>query len=273
MAFNIGAAVAAAAQNTNMNDAQKGGGYTPPEAGFVRLRLVGYYEIGQHIEQHGQAKGKVKPKVKLVFELSGPKHQPKETDGGKVPLRMTVDMTLSLNEKATFYKLFKGMNHTGKHVHMAQMLGEAFVGKVEHKKVGEKTYANLIDIRAPYIEQVNVEEGTTTQVPVNVDPPLSEIKGFIWDHAVPEMWDSIFIEGEWEEKKDDKGNVTHPAKSKNTLQLQIMSAVNFKGCPIYDYANGKVKKEDVAAMAAEIASIGTNPEQEPAAEDALAGVA
>lgn len=281
MAFNIKQMAAEVAKTApNMNEAQKGGGYTPPEAGFTRLRFVGYYEVGQHKEEYGVAKGKIKPKVKLVFELSGPKHQPKEGDDGqKVPIRMTIDLTYSLNEKAGFYKLFKAMNHTGKCTHMAEMLGEAFVGKVEHTTKGEgqnaRTYANLKDVRAPFIEQVNVEEGSTTLVPVNVDPALSEIKGFLWDHATPEMWDSIFIEGQWDEKKNDKGEVTQEAKSKNVLQDLIRKAVNFKGSPIYDYATGKVSKADTAALTAAIdaAASGEANAAPAAAEDALAEIA
>lgn len=275
MAFNIRNMVADVAKTApNMNEAQSGGGgYTPPEAGFVRLRFVGYYELGQHEEKFGVAKGKIKNKVRLVFELSGPKHAPREVDGQKVPQRMSVDLTMSLNEKAGFFKLFKAMNHSGKHTHMAEMLGEEFVGTVVHKEKGEgqskKVYANLKDVRAPFIDSLNEETGEVTKKRIAVDPALSEIKGFLWDHATPEMWDSIFIEGEWEEKRNDKGEVTHPARSKNTLQLLIMSAVNFKGSPIYDYATGKVKKEDAAAMAAELAKIGEGA----AAEDALAEIA
>jgi hypothetical protein len=43
----------------------------------------------------------------------------------------------------------------------------------------------------------------------------------------------LFIEGEYPERKDDKGNVTSPARSKNVFQNAIKNAVNFKGSPIY----------------------------------------
>jgi hypothetical protein len=51
----------------------------------------------------------------------------------------------------------------------------------------------------------------------------------------------LFIEGEYPERKDDKGNVTAPAKSKNVFQNTIKNAVNFRGSPIYTLlaANGQ----------------------------------
>ncbi len=80
----VQAAIAAAAQQTNMNEAQKGGGgsYEPPAAGLARLRLVGYIETGK---EHDERYSKTKDKVRLIFELSGPKHKPKEVEEVPAP--------------------------------------------------------------------------------------------------------------------------------------------------------------------------------------------
>jgi hypothetical protein len=277
--FNIKDVAAAAAKTTDMTKATAGGGdYQPPAVGHPNLRFVGYFELGDHEEKFGVAKGKVKKKVQLVFELSGPKYPARDTDGGKVPVRMSIDMTLSLNEKATFFKTFKAMNdaHGGKATHIAELLGAEFKGTVEHKEKeaqGKKrTYANLVNIRKAEIEDPDSGE----MRPVKVDPPLTEIKGFIWDFATPEMWDSIFIPGEYEERKNDKGEVTAPAKSKNVIQLKIASALNFKACPIFDYAKGKIKAEDLAALDAALDESGAgdaDDEAKPDRPDPMADVA
>jgi hypothetical protein len=46
------------------------------------------------------------------------------------------------------------------------------------------------------------------------------------------MWDTLFIDGEYPERKNDKGEVTAPAKSRNQFQLKIAAAKNYKGSPI-----------------------------------------
>ncbi len=270
MAFNIKDRVKAAAQQTNMTEATGGGGYTPPPEGHPNLRLVGYYELGQHEEKYGAAKGKVKSKVQLVWELSGPKYP--VTDGN--PMLMKQELAYSLNSKATLFKLFKEMNaaHGGKFTHIAEFLGDyGFKGTVKHTVKGEgdqkRTYANLENIRKAEREN---DEGE--MVPVKVDPAITEVKGFIWDQADPEMWDSIYIEGEWEERKNDAGEVTAPKRSKNVIQARIMSAINFKGSPVYEYATGKFKKEDLAAMEAAVAEAAADDSATPG-PDALDDIA
>lgn len=217
----------------NMNEATAGGGYTvTPEGKNARLRLVGYYEVGKHTVQKGPYAGKKVDEVKLVWELSGNKWEPQEFDGKKVPYRITDTMTYSLSEKANFFKLFKRMNecHGGEATIMAELLGKEFLGDVVHNKSktdDKKVFANLVNIRKAEREN---DDGDI--VPVKVAEPLTELKMFIWDIADKEMWDSIFIDGMYEEKKDKDGNVTHKAKSKNVLQEYIMSALNWDECPV-----------------------------------------
>lgn len=279
MSFDYNAAVAAAAKQTDMNKASKGGGYTPPAKGLARLRFVGYIECGQQKDEW-QGQVKIKEKVKLIFELSGPKHQPKEIDGNKIPHRITIEENLSLNEKAWFYKIFKAMNYSGEATHIAQLLGQEFLGEVIHKtsKAGN-VYAGLkgdagYTIRAPYVE--DPETGETRKVPAG--PQLSEIRCFLWDFASKEMWDSIFIEGQYDEEKDSEGKVTRKARSKNVFQEQIKAAVNFEGSPIAEVLGGDALGfgEEADAGEEQQAPETPAPEEAPTTEtgedDPLAGV-
>lgn len=228
MAIDFKALAAKAAATRDMTQAQAGGGdYEPPAAGMARCRLVAYIETGRHREEY-KGQPKVKEKVTLIFELSGPKHKP--TEG--VPIRLTITESLSLNEKANFFKLFQRMNYQGKS-HFAEMLGDDFICTVVHKKStdGKKTYANLRDeggytVRPPFLP--NPETGE--DVRIVADPQISPTKCFIWDYADAEQWASIFIDGSYDEKKLDDGTVI-PAKSKNQFQNAIRSAINFEGSP------------------------------------------
>lgn len=250
--FNPQEAIArAAAEGPNMNEAQKGGGgnYVPPAEGLVRLRFVAYVELGKH-EEEFKGEKKIKDKVQLGFEASGPRHPPSE-DG--TPIRFTIIENYSLNEKAHFYKLFKRMNHEGTATHMAQLLGQDYLANVVHKTVGEgdskRTYANLRDdagytIRAPYVD--DPESGERRRV--TVDEAKTPIKCFLWNYASKEMWDSIFIDGMYDEVKDDDGKVIRPAKSKNVLQERIKTAINWQGSPMQEilFAGGDVATPEAA---------------------------
>lgn len=217
-----------------MNEAQSGGDYTPPAAGLARARFVGYFEMGVHEEEYeGQKRDRAK--VDLVFELSGPNHEPRKLDDGTlVPIRVTVQETLSFNDKANFFKLFAAMNYAGKATHMAELLGDAFVVEVFHRKSkdGKKVYANLKGDNGYNIKGTTVQDPLTGKpVILEVVPAVTELKAFIWDIADKEMWDSIHIAGEYPERKDgDK--VISPARSKNVIQEKIMKAKNWKDHPL-----------------------------------------
>jgi len=211
-----------------------------PVAGMTRLRLFQYIELGRHVDG---PKGQEKEKelVFLNFELSGPKHPPIEIEGRKVPLTMSLTLPLSLNEKARFYKLFKRLNHDGKATHFAQFLGQDFLGTVFHKESGEgtekRTYANLynedgLSIRPPFSVNINPETGDETQIRVTADPLLSPIKCFLWNFATKDMWDSLFIDGTWDDVTDKDGKVIRAGASKNWMQNRIRTARNFADSPL-----------------------------------------
>lgn len=235
---NIQGAIKEAAAQTDMNEAQGGGGGERriPAEGLTRLRFISYIELGIH---HDEKYSKDKNEVVLQFELSGPKHEPFEINGKKVPFIITIRENLSLNEKANFFKLFRRMNHTGEYTHMAQMLGKEFLGTVVNVERGEgpnkRTYSNLRDdggytIRPPFVEDPETGESKR----IEVQPALTPLRCFLFDYADKEQWDSIFIDGRWDDKTDDEGKVIREGRSKNIYQNTIREAKNFAGSPIAD---------------------------------------
>lgn len=285
----IQAAIAkAAAEGPNMNEASKGGGeYKPPAAGPCLLSLVAYVELGQ---QKYPARGKfpagIEEQVELVFEIHGKGHEPKELDDGTfLPERVTVKLKKSLNEKAWYYKIFKQLNYAGKHTHMAQCVGEMFKGQIFHStpaKEGDRVYANLRDDNGyKFGAAVYNPDPTdlTTIAPFPTQRIHTELKVFLWDYASKEMWDSLYIDGEWEERKDEKtGKVITPAKSKNVWQNKIKEAVNFAGSPISDIIGNDAVLDLPETDLASANAAAEQPEskaEEPgkgAVDDALAGL-
>lgn len=233
---------AATATGADMTQAQQGGGdYEPPAAGPTRLRFVAYVEVGKH-ERIFQGTKKTENRVQLVFELSGPKHPPQEINGERVPHRITIEENLSLNDKANFFKLFQRMNYKGSATHMVQLLGESYLGTVVHDKWTAKKGPNAgkerisatlrgddgYTIRPPRFEDPETGELRVIQV----DPPISQLRGFVWNLADKQQWDNLFIDGTYPERKDATGKVIAPAKSKSVFQNKIRQALNFEGSPI-----------------------------------------
>lgn len=234
----------AAATGTNMTVASVGGGgdYDPPAKGPTRLRFIAYVELGK---QNGSYMGKptIKEKVQLVFELSGKNHAPRILDDGtKIPHRISIEVNFSLNDKAALFKLFQRLNYKQEATHIAQLLGQAYKGEVFHREYkrndGKMGIAAELDNKAegysiapPRVEDDEVDGGWRV---LEVAPATTPIKCFLWGHADKEQWDSLFIEGEYPERKDDKGVVTAKAKSKNVLQNKIKAAANFIGSPMHE---------------------------------------
>lgn len=280
--FDITAAIKqAAAQGPDMNEAQKGGGsfeYQPPAEGVCLATLIGYIETG---EVHDEKYGKTKNTVQLIFELAGGKNQPRELeDGTKIPHRVTINMTLSLNEKAHFYKLFRKLNYKGEAKHMAELLDHYWLVTVRHRKNKDgKVFANLDDIDRNYTFRppVRIEgdelAGTAKQIPIAKPERLSELRLFLWDFPSKEMWDSLYIDGTYDEVKDDSGKVIRPARSKNVIQNRIKEAANWDSSPMAEIlaAGGDLDLDPLSTSAAPEAT----PEEalaDNSDEDPLAGL-
>lgn len=230
-------AIAAEAEQNNYNEATPAGDYQPLPEGPVRLRFIGYVELGKH-ETEWQGKKRTNEKVRFFFEVTGPKIEPR--DDGQ-PHVISFEKNKSTSEKAAYYKLFRRMNYSGNHRVFASMLGEAFRGHLYHSTSGEgdakRTYVNLWDgdgnftISAPYFDDPETGERKAIRVP----EPVSPLKCLLWNNPDMQQWDSIFVDGEWE-ARDGK-----PAKSKNVYQNKIKSAIDYVGSPIQELLLGEVE--------------------------------
>lgn len=283
MSFDIQAAIQqAASKGPDMNEAQKGGGsfeYQPPAEGVCLATLVGYIETG---EVYDEKYSKTKNTVQLIFELAGGKNQPRETeDGTKIPHRVTLHMTLSLNEKAHFYKLFRKLNYKGEAKHMAELLGDYWLVTVRHNKNKDgRVFANLDDIDRNYTFRppVRIEgdelAGTAKQIPVPKPERLSELRLFLWDFPSKAMWDSLFIDGTYEERKDDSGKVIAPARSKNVIQNKIKEAHNWDSSPMAEIlsAGGELDLDPLSTSAEQATAAASDALADNSNDDPLAGL-
>lgn len=270
LARQAAAAAAMAAAGNDQTKVVTGGGdgpLPPPAEGFVKLRLVSYVEFGKFTEEY-QGKAKTKNEAALTFELSGPKHMPRDLDDGtKRAQTMTVYVNLSQHEKAGWPKLFRALNYKGAATHVVSLIGDAYVANIFHKPIakprpgGPLVRATFINpdtgnftIRAPRVEALNEETGDMEYKIVPVPPLIGEPKWFLFDAPTIEDWDSLFIDGTYEAKKDEAGNVTQPAKSKNSLQAKIISAKNFKGSQLEALLQAGGKPIDFGVEAEALAS-------------------
>lgn len=208
-----------------------GGEYVPPAEGPARLRLVGYIETGVHTTESPKYGVKSKAKATLLFELSGPKHEPKVLDDGrKVPYIISIELNVGTHEKSLYGKLFRQMakEYPGS-THFTHLLGEAFLGTVKHRTFkrrdgSEGVVAELKDESGYTIRGTTFTDPETGELRrIKVAEPISEPRVFVWDYATEEYWDSLFIDGTY-----DNGD------SKNKFQERIKAADNFIGSPIYN---------------------------------------
>lgn len=267
----------------------EGGDYTPPAEGRARARFVGYVETGKHTRSF-KGQPKTKQELRLFFELSGPKHPPREVDGKKYPHIIEVEESLSLHEKANWPKLFAKLNYSGKAKHPVELLGSAYLVTVTHRKwakagedksdptkwtgVDPKLRGNdgSYNIDPPSFE--DPETGETRAV--KVDPAITPLRAFLWNNPSKEQWDSIFIEGEWPERKDKDGKVTKKAASKNVLQLRCRAADNFGGSPLDEMLKANGISLDLPSLSDPDMDADYDEQSAPpaaAAKDPLAGAA
>lgn len=254
---------AAAATQANQTQATAGGGdYTPPAAGRTISRLVGYVELGVHTRKgtNGQP-DKDENQVRLIFELLGQKHPPQEVNGVLTPVRISVDVSLSLNEKAHFFKIFSRMNWQGQATHASQLLTKPFIVEVFHKARQADPSKSYATLKGP--------DGFAIFPPTNPDALTGEVKDisdkvpaaisvprlFVWEapaNLLKPMWDSLFIDGAFPD-----------GRTRNVLQEQIRAAKNFKDSPIYQLLQTGGKPLDLGAQA----TTPTTPAAQPGAQD------
>lgn len=274
MSFDLSAIVEQAAnESVDMSEASKGGGgATPPAAGTCIATLVGYIEKGTRVKKgyKGAADKKVR-KATWIIELAGGSNPHTKTEGDNpvtIAKRININTWLPAagkapNAKSGFYKVFSAFNADKSAKIPAQCLGrhakvivsvEEFTneagevikyGSVGNAQDGFRISPAQIDLT----DEAGMPTGQVKLIPA--PPVISSIRCFLWDYANKEMWDSLFIEGEYEAVEAKDGQAARPAKSKNVIQEEIKTALDWVGSPMYNIltAGGELDVEDLAADA------------------------
>lgn len=198
----------------DMNIATKGGGggILYPE-GVVMARLVEYIELGSHrVEYQGKLKDAT-PMARLGFAIYGEGYQ---QDDGTPGIIRTYEFSLSTNEKAKAFKLFKKLNYKGTAKRFSQLLSEPYLLKIVHTKPKDATQKPraIIDLEG-FLPPHDPVSKSPYPVPV---APDEMYRLFLWNKPTKAMWDSLYVEGTF-----DDGN------SKNFVQERCMAATDFPG--------------------------------------------
>lgn len=204
----------AAEYEQDMNIATKGGGggILYPE-GVVMARLVEYIELGSHrVEYQGKLKDAA-PMARLGFAIYGEGYQ--QEDGTPGIIR-TYEFSLSTNEKAKAFKLFKKLNYKGTAKRFSQLLSEPYLLKIVHTKPKDATQKPraIIDLEG-FLPPHDPVSKSPYPVPA---APDEMYRLFLWNKPTKAMWDSLYVEGTF-----DDGN------SKNFVQERCMAATDFPG--------------------------------------------
>jgi hypothetical protein len=277
---------------TKQVSGEGGGEYTPPAEGPCRVRFIGYIEIGQHTSNF---KGQEKKAYQAVaqFEISGPKHPPQDFDGKLVPHVAEIKMNVSRHEKATMVKLFNILNWKGAQNNFLALLGEGYLATIRHRKYKRRDGTDgvaveltddngVLTIRPPSFPDPETGEPRTVQVAEAISP----LRGFMWDFADKDCWDTLFIDGTYEAREAKDGKPAMPARSKNKWQNLIKSSNTFKGSAIHELLGGGVidvpdaerpdhdeeEAQEDTKSAAGASNAGQQVPTGQAADDALAGV-
>jgi len=217
-------------QAVDMTEVGSGGGGLMP-AGYATARMVTYIELGEHVQI---IEGKAKPassQIRVGFKLFG---GPDDCYEGR--FISTFDLGVSNNSKANTKKFFDRLNWANDMKHFAQGLGRGFLIPItvaKSKTTGKES--NRIDLGGilPPLDAVSKAPYPIPEV------QLSDLKYFFFDKPTKETWDSLFVEGTW-----DDGN------SKNNIQEKILTAVNFPGSALEQLISGVVLPDLGAAPAA-----------------------
>lgn len=271
----LAAAIAQAAEESvDLTEASKGGGgYTPPAPGTCIATLIGYLEMGRRIKKgyKGAADKKVR-QAHWIFELAGGSNPHTVTEEGtKIAKRITVKTWLpepgkQASDKSGFYKLFSALNHEknpdikipaqllGKHVKVivsnetfTPSGGEEIVfASIGSAQEGFRISPAHIDLT----DDAGMPTGQIKQIPK--PEVLSPLRCFLWDYASKQMWDELFIEGEYEAVEAKDGKPARPAKSKNVIQIGITEALDWEGSPMHQIlaAGGELEVDAISEGAA-----------------------
>lgn len=243
---------------TQLNDQsviQAGGGRDLLPAGRALVRPFMYIECGMHIETYQGKPKPAAPYFRLGFKIVGGAGKNLDgkvekfviTDGQFPQIVPFFKQQLAFTEKAKTPKWLAALNKVGEtKTHLAWKVAESALYYLD---IGVATkddgkHYNTYDF-ALLQPAIKIDEETLEETIVKAPTiPKEDMMIFIWDLATQAQWDSLFIEGSYEAKKDTAGNITKPAASKNRYQEEIMTATNFTGSPI-DIILGGVELPDL----------------------------
>lgn len=290
MTFDLNSIIDQAAnESADMSEASKGGtGPTPPAAGTCIATLVGYIELGLRIKKgyKGGADKRVR-KARFILELAGGSNPHTKTEGDNpvtIAKRINVNVWLppagkQASEKSGYYKVFSAFNADKSAKIPAQCLGRHVKVIVSQEKFtneqGEEiTYGSVGNATdgfriSPATIDLTDEAGMPTgEVKLIPAPPvISSQRCFLWDYANKQMWDSLFIEGEYEAVEAADGKPARPAKTKNVIQEELKGALDWVGSPIQS-----ILQDGGELELAELEGTETPNTAGSAAEDPLAGM-
>lgn len=220
---------------TDFTEITKGGGERKvwPE-GFTLARLVGVIELG---DREVTFKGEKKPPVRQLMLQFAMYSEGYTYDDGKPGIISTMGLSMTTTEKSKLPKIFAKMQVTKTEKHFAELLGQAYLINIKHKKEGDKTYVNidLDDVR------LAIDPISKQWYPC---PALDEslIRLFLWDKPSQAMYDSLLI-------KQQDGT---PAE-KQWLRDLLVTAVNYNGSPLQRMLDPSATAMTAAMLAPQVA--------------------
>lgn len=226
----------AAQTGPDMNEAVVGGSARVLPLGTAMARLVGYVELGMQPQEYNGAAKAPAMEFQLCFALTGAAPNPDPAgapipytnDDGSPYLYWTYPTSMSRNDKATAFLVFKAMNYKGTAKTFGQLVGEGFLLPiVAHTNAKSKKVTHRPDLRQikpPYYPDPMTGTVVQAAVPPHRD---QDLKFFSWDHPTLESFNSLKVEGEWENKDEATGVIKK--ESKNKMQEALLGATNFSG--------------------------------------------
>lgn len=212
------------------------------------------------------------PMAVLTFEFLSKDCITTAEDGTKSAMRRSVTIKKSFNEKSGYRKLFEKLRGGDNSVtHMLQLVGakhwlfkvvwstsdpedstkRIVVDKQNQVELEKRAKDNKDNkdfriwdnfrkgadywVHSPNIDQFD-EEGELMDEKRHIPcpPAISGLRAFVWDNPLPQFWDSIFIDGEYEREVDGKKQTF----SKNKFQDLCKSASNYEGSALQAMLEG-----------------------------------
>lgn len=210
----------AAEQGPDMNEVQKGGGGARLlPVGYAYGRLVEVVELGNHPQEFGGKQKDPALEVQLGFALYNTGDRQYQNDDGTPYIIRPYSFAISRNEKARAYLLFKALNWKGTKKSFAQLLGDAFLVKIEHvpKSKTDPTLVSRVDLKG-FLPPLDAASQMPYPIPAATDDLM---RLFLWSHPTKAGWDALHIAGTYDD-----------GKSKNYTQERILGALDFMGSPL-----------------------------------------